>query len=494
MTAIYARQSADKGEQSLSIESQIEECKKRVFDGDIVEIYHDKGFSGSNIDRPAFTRLMNDIKHGGIRRLIVWKLDRISRSLMDFANILSLLETKKVAFDSVTEQLDTASPMGRAMINIIMVFAQLERETIQMRIIANYVKRAERGFYLGGPPPFGLAKRPIIVDGYKTSTYELCPEHGHTLLLIFEKYACENISLGVLVRHLNNNGFTFTNGKRWESQRLSRIFHNPIYVMSDADIYQFYKAKGVNALSPVDDFAGNGLYLFGKRKANGGRFADISGHSLAVALHKGVIDSRTWLNVQYKLAENVQLGQSGRGQNTWLAGLVKCAVCGYAMTGQKVKRGIILRCSRRGNYRDCSAKCTRADDIESQVWSTMLLKLEELRDVEFTRQANQSAARNQIKIELVKVEEQIDRLVSALADGNAPKSVTARISNLETRQTELLAELQKEKAKPQSVDTDELLALVREDLTLEEKKQVAKAIIERVLVKTGETPVIEWRF
>ncbi len=81
MTAIYGRQSVDKGEQSLSIESQIEECAKRVPTGEPVEIYHDKGFSGSNIDRPDFTRLMNDIKGGRIQRLVVWKLDRISRSL-----------------------------------------------------------------------------------------------------------------------------------------------------------------------------------------------------------------------------------------------------------------------------------------------------------------------------------------------------------------------------------------------------------------------------
>lgn len=493
MVGIYARQSVDKGEQSLSIESQIEECTKRVKQGETLKIYKDKGFSGSNTDRPDFIRLMDDIRNGSVQKLIVWKLDRMSRSLLDFSNIMSVFDERKVVFDSVTEQLDSSTPMGRAMINIIMVFAQLERETIQMRIADNYLKRAERGFFLGGHAPFGLVKKPITVNGYKTSTYELCPEHGKTLQLMFDMYANSDMSFRSLAHYLNDKGRT-NNGVLWEAQKISRLIHNPTYVKSNADIYQYYKSKGVVMLHSVDDFVGNGLFLFGKRKPNERKYTNLKDHSLAVALHTGFVDSEIWLKAQYKSEGNVKLGNGGKSQHTWLSGIAKCACCGYAMTGQLMRKDVYLRCSRRTNYNDCDAVSLRADLTETIVWNALLSKLEELRGVEFIQQSKQDITQNGIKTELVKIEEQIECLISAIMDGNGPKSITQRITALEKRQMELEAQLLKEKAKAPEIDTDTILALVKEDLTIEEKKKVSKAIIKLVHVKKDETPVIEWQF
>ena len=130
--ALYGRQSVDRKD-SISIESQIEFCKFEAR-GDAYKEYTDKGYSGKNTDRPRFQDLIRDIEKGLIKRVIVYKLDRISRSIIDFANMMELFQRHNVEFVSSTEKFDTSTPMGRAMLNICIVFAQLERETIQKRV------------------------------------------------------------------------------------------------------------------------------------------------------------------------------------------------------------------------------------------------------------------------------------------------------------------------------------------------------------------------
>ena len=114
--AIYARQSVDKKD-SISIESQIEFCKYELKGGSYKE-FKDKGYSGKNTERPQFQDLMRDIEKGLIRKVVVYKLDRISRSILDFANMMEQFQKYGVEFVSSTEKFDTSTPMGRAMLNI----------------------------------------------------------------------------------------------------------------------------------------------------------------------------------------------------------------------------------------------------------------------------------------------------------------------------------------------------------------------------------------
>ncbi|HEX3027705.1 MAG TPA: recombinase family protein, partial [Clostridia bacterium] len=121
ITAIYARQSIDKKD-SISVESQIEFCRREC--AGLYEIYEDRGFSGKNINRPAFERLMRDVEAGRVSKLVCYRLDRISRSILDFGSIWETLSCAGVEFVSVNEKFDTSTPGGRAMLYIIMVFAQ----------------------------------------------------------------------------------------------------------------------------------------------------------------------------------------------------------------------------------------------------------------------------------------------------------------------------------------------------------------------------------
>lgn len=137
-TAIYGRQSVDKKD-SISIEAQIGLCKKECTGESNFKIYTDKGYSGKNTDRPKFRRMMQDVKSGLIDRVVVYRLDRLSRSITDFGHMWEGLNNFHVSFTSVSEKFDTETPTGRAMLYIIMIFAQLERETTTERVKDNYL-------------------------------------------------------------------------------------------------------------------------------------------------------------------------------------------------------------------------------------------------------------------------------------------------------------------------------------------------------------------
>ena len=170
MNAVYTRQSLDVKD-SLSIESQLDACLNENGSAEYRH-YNDKGYSGKNTERPAFQQLMADVRKGTIERVIVYRLDRLSRSLLDFAEMIDVFKKKDVEFVSCREKFDTSTPIGNAMLSIIMVFAQLERETIQMRVKDNYATRMERGAY-DGVAPYGFDKAITKVGDKQVHTLDV---------------------------------------------------------------------------------------------------------------------------------------------------------------------------------------------------------------------------------------------------------------------------------------------------------------------------------
>ncbi|MDE6687302.1 MAG: recombinase family protein, partial [Lachnospiraceae bacterium] len=169
MQACYARQSIDKKD-SISIETQIELAKKECIPEEDIEEYRDKGYSGKNTRRPEWQRMMRDVQEGKISRIIVYRIDRFSRSLLDFSNAWEIMKDHNVDFISVNEKFDTSTPIGKAMLFILMVFAQLERETIAERVADNYYARTKLGNWPGGPAPYGFQNGLIEIAGNKCPT------------------------------------------------------------------------------------------------------------------------------------------------------------------------------------------------------------------------------------------------------------------------------------------------------------------------------------
>ncbi len=332
MIAIYTRQSIDK-QDSISIETQIDICKKEIKTNEAFKIYEDKGFSGKNTERPQFKKLMNDIKNGEISQIIVYRLDRISRSITDFSSIMDILEDNKVSFISANEKFDTSTPTGKAMLYIIMIFAQLERETIAERIRDNYYSRGKTGVWLGGPSPFGYTIKKITKDAKKISILE--PTKDIQIVKeIYNLYANTESSLGYVAKILLEK----YGGPMWNNIKLSRILHNPCYVKANADIYDFFKAKKCIITNDITDFTGKkGCSLYGKRDRGNNKDRDYEDMVLSISNHDGVIDSDTWLKCQAKLQNNVQIKNSGKGKHTFLTGLLKCGYCGYSMVVKTYK-------------------------------------------------------------------------------------------------------------------------------------------------------------
>ena len=296
MDAIYARQSVEKAD-SLSVQGQIDLCKKQA--GKDVRVYQDRGFSGKNTNRPAFQRMMEDVEKGLIRKIIVYRLDRFSRSIADFGRLWEVLRKHAVEFVSINETFDTSTPMGRAMLNIIMVFAQLERETTAERVRDNYCQRVRLGAWPGGPAPFGFLVGRLPNGDGRPMPALIANDDAPTVERIFLEYSQQEATLGSVARSLNHDGIPGPKRATWDNVTVSRILHNPSYVMADEEVYLHYRAKGLNIANSPEEFDGlHGCILIGRRDRSAGKYQDPKDQQLSLANHLGIIPAELWLSCQ----------------------------------------------------------------------------------------------------------------------------------------------------------------------------------------------------
>ena len=214
--AIYTRKSTEEGlEQefnSLDAQRESAEAFVRSQAGEgwtcLPDRYDDGGFTGGNMDRPALKRLLADVEAGKIDAVIVYKMDRLSRSLLDFARILEAFERRRVSFVSVTQQINSATSMGRLMLNVLLSFAQFEREIIAERTRDKIAATRRKGKWSGGRPLLGYDVDP--------RGQRLCvnPEEAERVRAIFA-LLLEHGSLPPLVRELEARGWCNT---RWRKR------------------------------------------------------------------------------------------------------------------------------------------------------------------------------------------------------------------------------------------------------------------------------------
>lgn len=495
MKAIYARQSVDKKD-SISIESQIEFCLYEVR-GDAYQIYEDKGYSGKNTDRPKFQEMITDIRNGKIDTVIVYKLDRISRSILDFANLMELFQQFHVSFVSSTEKFDTSTPMGRAMLNICIVFAQLERETIQKRVFDAYYSRSQKGFYMGGRVPYGFRRVSTTIQGIQTSKYVIYPEEAEQIKLLFQIYADPHASFGAIVKYFQEHGI-LKNGKRWDRVRISEPLRNPIYVRADQAIYEFYKNQGTIIVNDASDFIGtNGCYLYKGPDAKGRKSNDLENQILVLAPHEGFIPSDIWLKCRIKCLNNRQIQPGRPVVHTWLAGKIKCGNCGYALSRKlyKNRNVIYYLCSNRMNSRGCvGCGIIHAPELEALIFHQMCEKLKEFETLHSGQQL-QTPQTCAIETELAKTEDEIQKLVARLADANEVLStyINEKILELDAQKKELLKQLSIRKSETPS-STKQIRGYLEnwEKLSVDDKRLVVDALIE-IIHATSERVEIKWK-
>ena len=305
---------------------------------DEFEIFEDAGYSAKNTDRPAFQRMMSRLRTGEFSHLVVWKIDRISRNLMDFTTMYEELKRLGITFVSKNEQFDTSSAMGEAMLKIILVFAELERKMTSERVSAVMVSRANEGKYNGGRIPFGY--------DYDKQTKEISinDSEASVVRLIFDKYD-EFQSIIQVVKYLNSNGIKTKRGVDFSAPAVHKILTNRFYVGDLVYNKHDERSLGNSSTSNVRDES---------------EWITIEEHHQAIIERWrqeqtiAALSSRNRANVSFKTYQ--------RNNIHIFAGLLKCGMCGSGMTATIDKeradgyRPSIYLCGSRRKTKLCTNK------------------------------------------------------------------------------------------------------------------------------------------
>lgn len=224
--AIYTRVSTEYQIERHSLPFQKDSLEKyavHALNADSYEVFTDAGFSGTNIRRPAYLRMLQKIRSGHFTHLLVWRIDRISRNVVDFSELYEELQKYHVAFVSQTEQFDTSSAIGGAMLRIIMVFAQLESEMTAERIHAVLTSKAGEGEWTGGQPPYGYR--------YDIETKEITISSMESQVVTYIFHCYEILrSCRTIADLLNTQHFKTAMGNPWSAQAIEDILKNPFYI------------------------------------------------------------------------------------------------------------------------------------------------------------------------------------------------------------------------------------------------------------------------
>ena len=303
--AIYTRKSVAAGLEKdfNSLDAQRESCESFVRSQPgwtlLPEHYDDGGFTGANTDRPAFQRLLADIAAKKVDIVVVYKIDRLSRSLLDFTNLLDRFDKANVAFVSVTQSFSTADPIGKLTLNILMSFAEFEREMIAARTRDKVQAARKRGKWTGGPVPLGyqVVDGKLVIDEDEAivvrEVFALYLQHRSYLRMIDELTA-----RGRSTKRQVSPDKAVRGARLWTKDALLRILKNPIYV---------------------------GKTRVGKETYTGE--------------HPPLIEPRTWEEVQRLMKGKPAKKLRHAGAAYLLRGLVRCRGCGRGMIAVSSRRG-----------------------------------------------------------------------------------------------------------------------------------------------------------
>ncbi|MBI4511493.1 MAG: recombinase family protein [Deltaproteobacteria bacterium] len=393
--------------------------------------YDDGGFTGGNLERPALQRLMENIDRGEVDMVVVYKVDRLSRSLLDFARLMEKFEKKSIGFVSITQHFDTSTSMGRLVLNVLLSFAQFERELISERTRDKIAAARRRGKWTGGPPVLGYR-----VDTDKRAL-AVVPEEAAVVKLAFDLYS-KMRSIGAVAEKLNALGHTqkrhaTKKGKRvgghaWDKNAVHRLLRNPLYagkVKQKDELYQ-------------------------------GEHAPLVGTDVFERVQKGLAERSTGRGAR-----------RSRRPEYLLTGILRCLPCDAAMTssvgrGRNGKSYRYYRCRREANEgKACPTGLLAADEVESAVIAQVR---EAARRGDLQRQilaelneddgslVEAQAQRGRLTARLAELNGEARRLLTAFSDkGAGSKLLVERLGELEAEMDRVRLELGEVEARLRSV-------------------------------------------
>lgn len=525
--AIYSRKSkfTGKGE---SIGNQIELCKEYIrahYGDDALDhlvVYEDEGFSGGNLNRPDFKRMMAAAKERKFKAIIVYRLDRISRNISDFSSLIEELARLDIAFVSIKEQFDTGSPMGRAMMYIASVFSQLERETIAERIRDNMHELAKSGRWLGGTTPTGFeseGEEKVAVDGKKKKTFKLklVPQEAEIVRMIYDLFS-ETNSLTMTEAELMKRRIVTRNGNYFTRFSIKAILQNPVYMIADQEAYDYLTEKEADLFSDRAEFDGkHGIMAYNRTDQEKGKttqYNPVNEWIVAVGKHPGLIPGKTWVRVQEALEQNKSKAfRRPKSNEALLTGLLYCR-CGNRMYPKLSKRrtadgDVIFTYVCKLKERSQKSLCNNRNANGNTMDLAVVEQVKRLNDhnAEFIDQMEKSRkfyTGNRVQYEeqlaalqkdKAEVEKKIEGLVDSLIDlGDSTakmrvakriEALTAESDGLESRIQELTALTSQHAMSDMEFDVlRQLLSVFQQnidDMPLEQKRAAIRTVVRKVI-------------
>lgn len=475
--AIYSRKSkySDKGD---SVGNQIEIAMKYIqehypsdeYEVEIV-IFEDDGFSGGNIDRPKFKEFLIEENKKPFNILICYRLDRISRNIADFSSLMNHITELGTSFVSIKEQFDTKTPMGRAMMYIASVFAQLEREVIAERIRDSMIELAKTGRWLGGPTPTGYSSKRIkLVDVYEEGEYNVLEKKKKTASMLVpieeEMKLIEEIgykflelkSLNKLETYFLQNNISSRNDMDYSVSTLRRILTNPVYAPNDSDIVEYFKSKGVTIYADGERAKFDGKYgLLGYGKKDGKKDNDVKDWIVSVGLHPPVLKKGiVWIRIQELLEKNKEKRYRADCKHDFLfSGILRCSECGSYMR-PKVAQGerFYYTCELKEKSR--GTRCNSRNITGLALDRLMIQKLGEI--FVPTSEVYQELSQMAIKKDRVETEEKEEELKKKLkTNAEAIKNLIDKLKYMDIEVVDLVNEELKRLKQEKKQIEDELL-------------------------------------
>lgn len=481
--AIYGRKSVY-SDKSDSVSNQCRMCKEYIhfkFPGQDEEIseYTDEGLTGANTNRPMLQALLQDVKDGLVDALVVYQLDRLSRDVRDFANIYASLEEKRVMFISIKENIDTATPIGKAMMYVTMVFAQMERETIASRVVDNMTGLAKRGFWPIGTVPTGYVRQHITVAGKRHSTLAIDPDASAYIKSIYDTFLDREMTVQGMETYFRKNGIKTRNGCFFSQASIYRILTTPFYCVATPAVYDYWQALGchMDADSPREMWDGTrGVMVYGRRGKNEDGthpLKDKSEWLVCLGLHKGFIPAERWLAVQERFKQNT-FDKTMKYDIPLLKGVLRCKCGGKMSVARKKKKNGVLSqyyCLKRQRQGPevCDMKaitCSVLDDEVLNIFRQIEADPALIRQYVSKSEGNQDTPDvKPIQKKITACEARISRLTASLSEAENSSATKYIVAEIERQDLNLQA-LKRE---------EELAKAARRRADVEQKSVEAKA-------------------
>ncbi|WP_306009378.1 recombinase family protein [Bacillus sp. MMSF_3328] len=331
--AVYVRVSTEEqAKHGYSIPAQIEKLEAYCLSQgwDLKEKYIDEGYSAKDLNRPKFEKMMEQVKSGNIDVILVYRLDRLTRSVVDLYEILKVLDENNCMFKSATEVYDTTNAMGRLFITLVAAIAQWERENLAERVRFGLEKKIKSGKWKGGMAPYGykMVDKNLIVNEEEVSVVKT----------IFE--SSRNFGFYTVAKQLTEKGYPTRKGGNWHVDSVRDIANNPIYAG-----YLTFNSSPKETKKPPGD------------------------QKLYDGNHERIVSREEFWQLQDILSKRRTIGGKRETSSYYFSSILKCNRCGYSMSGHKTAGKKSYRCSGKKAGIKCNSHMILEDNLVKQLFS-----------------------------------------------------------------------------------------------------------------------------